>query len=87
MGIGLLLLILQIQGDRAGLNGYHNVTQRIVEASLNLDNISLGFSRFKGENPICLITDACKRSDELPGSTNIHLTSKSLTPNVRIRAL
>lgn len=58
----------------------------VVEASLNLDNIRLGFSRLEGKNPICLITNACKRSVELLRSTKIHLTSKSLTLNVRIRA-
>ena len=58
----------------------------IVEAPLNPDNIRLGFSRFKGVYPICFITDTCKRFAELPGSTKIHLTSKSLIPNVRIRA-
>ena len=57
----------------------------VVEAQLNLDNIRLGFSRFEGENLICLITDTCKRSAELPRSTKIHLTSKSLISNVRIR--
>ena len=58
----------------------------VVEAPLNPDNIRLGFSRFKGVYPICFITDTCKRFAELPGSTKIHLTSKSLIPNVRIRA-
>ena len=58
----------------------------VVEAPLNPDNIRLGFSRFNGVYPICLITDTCKRFAELPGSTKIHLTSKSLIPNVRIRA-
>ena len=58
----------------------------IVEALLNPDNIVLGFFRFKGINPICLITDTCKRSGELPKSTKIRLTSKSLIPNVKIRA-
>ena len=58
----------------------------VVEAPLNPDNIRPGFSIFKGENPICLITDTCKRSVELLGSTKIRLTSKSLMPNVKIRA-
>lgn len=58
----------------------------VVKAPLNPDNIRPGFSRFEGENPICLITNACKRSAELPGSTKIHLTSKSFTLNVRLRA-
>ena len=58
----------------------------VVEAPLNPDNIHPGFSRFEDENPICLITDTCKRSIELPGSTKIRLTSKSLIPNIQIRA-
>ena len=58
----------------------------VVETPLNPNNICLRFSIFKGENPICLITDTCKRSAELPGSTKIRLTSKSLIPNVRIKA-
>lgn len=57
----------------------------VVEAPLNPDNISPGFSRFEGEVPICLITDTCKRLAELLGSTEIHLTLKSLIPNFRIR--
>lgn len=58
----------------------------IVEASLNPDNIYPGFSKLEGMNPICLITDTCKRSAELPRSTKIVLTSKSSIPSVRIRA-
>lgn len=58
----------------------------VVEAPLNPNNIRPGFSILEGENPICLITDTCKRSVELPRSTKIRLTSKSVIPNVRIRA-
>ena len=58
----------------------------IVEAPLNYDNIRPGISRLEDINPICLITDTCRRSVELPESTRIRLTSKSLIPNVRIRA-
>ena len=58
----------------------------VVEASLNPDNIRPGFSKLGGMNPICLITDTCKRSAELPRSTKIRLTSKSPIPSVRIRA-
>lgn len=58
----------------------------VVEAPLNPDNILPGFSILESENPICLITNTCKRSIELPGSTKIRLTSKSMIPNVRIRA-
>ena len=58
----------------------------VVEAPLNPDNIRPRFSRFKSVNPICLITNTCKRSAELPESTKIRLTSKSLIPNVKIRA-
>ena len=59
----------------------------VVEAPLNPDNIHPGFSRFEDENLICLITDTCKRSIELLGSTKIHLTLKSLIPNIKIRHL
>ena len=58
----------------------------VAEAQLNLDNIRPGFSKFEGENPICLITNTFKRSTELLGSTKICLTSKSLIPNIKIRA-
>lgn len=58
----------------------------VVEAPLNLDSIRPRFSRLEGTNPICLITDTCKRSVELPGSTIIHLMSKLPIPSVRIRA-
>ena len=58
----------------------------VVEAPLNPDNICPRFSRLEGENPICLITDTCNRLIELPGSTKICLTSKSLIPNIRIKA-
>ena len=60
--------------------------KEVVEALLNPDSIHLGFSRADGRNPICLNADICNRSTELPGSTKIHLTSKSLVPKVRIRA-
>ena len=58
----------------------------IVEAPLNPDKIRLGFSKFEGKNLIFLITDTCKRSVELPESTEIHLTLNLLILNVRIRA-
>lgn len=58
----------------------------VVEAPLKPNNIRPRFSRVNGENPICLITDTCKRSTELLGSTKIRLTSKLLIPNVRMRA-
>ena len=50
------------------------------------DKIHPGFSKLEGSSPICLIISTCKRSVELPGSTRIHLTSKSLIPRDRIRA-
>ena len=59
--------------------------REIVEAPLNLDSIRLRFFRADGENPICLYVDSCNRLIELPGSTKICLTSKSLIPSVRIR--
>ena len=33
----------------------------VIEVLLNPNNIRLGFSRFEGENPICLIINTCKR--------------------------
>ena len=58
----------------------------IVEAPLNPDKIRLGFSKFEGKNLIFLITDTCKRSVELPESTEIRLTLNLLILNIRIRA-
>ena len=58
----------------------------VVEAPLNPDNILPGFSWLDDMKPICLTTDTCKRSVELPGSTSILFTSKSPIPNVRMRA-
>ena len=58
----------------------------VVVASLNLDKICPRFSRLEGSSPICLIIDSCKRSAELPGSTRIHLTSKSPILRNRKRA-
>ena len=57
----------------------------VVEAPLNLDSIRPGFSKLEGINPICLTTNTCKKSVELPGSTGILLTSKSPIPNVKMR--
>ena len=48
----------------------------VVEAPLNPNNIRPGFSKFEGENPICLITNTCKRLAELPESTKIRRTLK-----------
>ena len=56
--------------------------RKVVVAPLNPDKIHPGFSRLEGSSPIYLITDACKRSVELPGSTRIRLTSKSPIPRV-----
>ena len=36
-------------------------------------------------NPICLYADICNKSTELPGSTKIRLTLRSLIPNVRTK--
>ena len=60
--------------------------KEVVEAPLKPDSIRLGFSKVDDGNPIYLNVDSCNRSAELPGSTTIHLTSKSLIPNVRMRA-
>ena len=60
--------------------------REVVAAPLNPDKIRPGFSMLEGSSPICLITDACKRSVKLPGSTRIRLTSKSPIPRDMIRA-
>lgn len=60
--------------------------KEVVEALLKPDSIRLGFSKADDGNPIYLNVDSCNRSGELPGSTKICLTSKSLIPNVRMRA-
>nr|CAN64105.1 hypothetical protein VITISV_030642 [Vitis vinifera] len=59
--------------------------REVVAAPLNPEKIRLGFSRPESSSPICLITDTYKRSAELPGSTRIHLTSKSPIPRDRMR--
>ena len=60
--------------------------REVVAAPLNPDKIRPGFSMPDSSSPICLITDACKRSAELPGSTRIRLTSKSPIPRDRMKA-
>lgn len=60
--------------------------KEIVKALLNLDSIRTRFSRTNVGNPICLSADIYNRTAKLLGSTKIRLTSKSLIPNVRIRA-
>ena len=60
--------------------------REVVDAPLNPNNIRPGFSMAGGKNLICLNVDICNRSAELPGSTKIRLTSKSLIPNVKMRA-
>ena len=60
--------------------------REVVEALLNPEKIRPMFSRLDGTNPICLITDTCKRSVKLPKSTKICLTSKSPIPRDKIRA-
>lgn len=59
--------------------------REIVEVLLNPNNIRFGFSRLESMNPICFITDICKRFAKLLGSTKILLMSKSLIPSVSIR--
>ena len=60
--------------------------REIVDAPLKPNSIRPGFSRVDDGNPICLNADIYNRSAELPESTKIHLTSKSLIPSVRMRA-
>ena len=57
----------------------------VVEAPLNPDSIHPRFSKADGKNPIYLNVDICNKSTELPGSTKICLTLKSLIPSVRMR--
>ena len=58
----------------------------VVDDPLNPDRIRTGFSRPVRLCPMWLITDACKRSAELPGSIRMHLKSKSPIPRDRMRA-
>ena len=60
--------------------------REVVAAPLNPDKIRVGFSKPDSSSLICLITDACKRSVELPGLIRIRLTSKSSIPKDRMRA-
>ena len=59
--------------------------KEVVVVPLNLDKIRPGFSRPIRLRPMWLITDACTRSAELPGSTRMPLTSKSPIPRDRMR--
>ena len=59
--------------------------REVVEASLNPDSIHPGFSRADDGNTICFYADICNKSTELPGSTKIRLTLKSLIPRVRTK--
>ena len=58
----------------------------VVDAPLNPDKIRPGFSRPVRLRPMWLMTDACTRSAELPGSTRMRLTSKSPISRDRMRA-
>ena len=60
--------------------------REVVEAPLKPDSIRSGFSKADDKNPIYLNADSCNRLVELLWSTKIRLTSKSLIPNVRMRA-
>ena len=71
---------------RPAWTGSTTSPREVVFAPLNPDKIYPGFSRPESSSPICLITDACKRSTKLPGSTGIHLTSKSPIPRDMMRA-
>ena len=57
----------------------------VVETPLNPNSIRLRFSKAGNGNPICLNADICNRLAELPGSTKIRLTLKSLIPRVRTK--
>ena len=60
--------------------------KEVVDALLNPDRIRPGFSRPMRLCPMWLMTDACTRSVELPGSTRMRLTSKSPISKDRMRA-
>ncbi|WJZ81031.1 hypothetical protein VitviT2T_000894 [Vitis vinifera] len=60
--------------------------KEVVDASLNPDKIRPGFSRPVRLRPMWLMTDACIRSVELPGSTSMCLTSKSPISKDRMKA-
>ena len=59
--------------------------REMVEAPLNSDSIRPRFSKADGVNPIYLNANIRNKLAELPGSTKIRLTSKSLIPSVRMR--
>ena len=60
--------------------------KEVVDTSLNPDKIRPGFSRLVRLCPMWLMSDACTRSTELPGSTRMRLTLKSLISRDRMRA-
>ena len=60
--------------------------KEVVDAPLNLNKIRPGFSRPMRLCPMWLMTDACTRLPELPGSTRMRLTSKSPISRDRLRA-
>ena len=60
--------------------------KEVVDDPLNPDRIRPGFSRPVRLCPMWLTTDACTRSAELPGSTRMHLTSKSPISRDMMRA-
>ena len=51
--------------------------RKVVAAPLNPDKIRPGFSMLEGSSPICLITDACKKSVKLPGVDPAFLMMRS----------
>ena len=59
----------------------------VVDDPLHPDRIRPGFSRPVRLCPMWLMTDACTRSAELPGSTKMRLTSKSPISRDKMRAL
>ncbi|KAL6342419.1 hypothetical protein AAG906_009092 [Vitis piasezkii] len=75
------------QDNIEGLDRQYNISQEVVDAPLNPDKIRPGFSRPVRLRPMWLMTDACTRSAELPGSTRIRLMSNSPISRDRMRAL
>ena len=75
-----------LQMTKPAWTGNTTSPREVVAAPLNPDKIRLGFSKPEILSPICLISDACKRSAEQPGSIRIRLTSKSPILRNRMRA-
>ena len=77
---------LYVESDWARLDRQYNISQGCSHCSIESGQDSPKVSRPVRSRPMWLITDACKRSVELPGSTRMRLTSKSPISRDRMRA-